>query len=255
MNGVVKSAARVLAVFEYFDSVRCEATIMNIARALGYPQSSTSVLMRSLMDLGYLERGEAPRTYRPTPRVTVLGSWIEPMLAPDGEIIQLMRELGDATGETIILAAAYPTLVRYIHVVPATTAMRLHLGAGTERPMVTSGAGRVFMSMLDDERVRMLVYRHNEELPRGEPKLSLSVVRRDLAQIRQAGYSVSVDRVTPGAGIVAAPLPMSHGGKSLVVGIGGLSQTIRANAERFSKLIRASVKRHSTADMTKRGTT
>lgn len=247
MNAVVKSAARVLALLEYFDSVRSEATIMNIARELGYPQSSTSVLVRSLVDLGYLERGQAPRTYRPTPRVTLLGSWVEPMLAPDGAILTLMRELGDGTGETIILAAAYPTVVRYIHVVPATTAMRLHLGTGTERPIATSGAGRVFMSTMDDERVRWLVYRHNAELVRGEVKLQLAAVRRDIAQIRSDGYSVSIDRVTPGAGIVAAALPVSHGGMPLVVGIGGLSQTIRANAEAFSKLIRASIKRHFNA--------
>ncbi len=244
MNGVVKSAARVLEIFEYFDAVRAEATVMEIARALDYPQSSTSVLVKSLVDLGYIQHGSRHRSYRPTPRVTLLGAWIEPMVSPDGKILVLMDELGAATGETIILAAAYASAVRYIHVVPGTAAMRLHVPAGTIRPFFDSGAGRMLMSMQDDERVRALVLGHNALLPAGAPKLQLAAVRRDLATIRADGHAVSFDKVTAGAGIVAAPLPVTPGGLPLVVGIGGLSQTIRANANRFAALIRAAITRH-----------
>jgi DNA-binding IclR family transcriptional regulator len=244
MSNVVKSAARVLEVFEYFDSVRADATVMDIARALDYPQSSTSALIRSLVDLGYLQHGTKYRTYRPTPRVTLLGTWIEPMLSPDGAIVRLMDELGEATGETIILGAAYSTIVRYIYVVPATTAMRLHVGPGTSRPIVNSGTGRMFMASMNDERVRWLVHRHNTEATTSASKLSLAAVRRDLAAIRADGYSVSFDKATPGAGIVAAGLPVAPGRAPLVVGIGGLSQTIRANAEDFGRLIRRAIKRH-----------
>jgi DNA-binding IclR family transcriptional regulator len=244
MSSLVKSAARVLEILEHFDSVRAESTVMDIARALDYPQSSTSVLVKSLVDLGYLQRGSKERTYRPTPRVTLLGNWVEPMLSPDGEILRLMDELGEATGETIILAAMYTNVVRYIYVIQGTSAMRLHDSAGAIRPFVNSGAGRMFMSGLDDERVRALVHRHNAELPAGAPKVQLAAVRRDLAAIRADGYAVSFDKVTPGAGIVAAPLPASPEGLPLVVGIGGLSQTIRSNADRFAHLIRLAIQRH-----------
>jgi DNA-binding IclR family transcriptional regulator len=244
MTALVKSAARVLEIFEYFDSVRSEATVMDVARVLDYPQSSTSVLLKSLLDLGYLQRGRKPRTYRPTPRVTLLGAWVEPLLSPDGEILRLMDSLGEATGETIILAACYTNDLRYIYVVPGTSTMRLHVSPGTVRPLVNSGAGRMFMSAMDDERVRTIVYRHNAELPPGAPKAQLAAVRRDLAAIRADGYAVSFDKVTLGAGIVAAPLPVSPDGLALVVGIGGLTHTIRSNADRFAHLIDAAIKRH-----------
>lgn len=241
---VVKSAARVIEMLEYFDSVRVEATIMDIARALDYPQSSTSVLVRSLVELGYLQHGVRYRAYRPTPRVTLLGAWIEPMLAPDGAIVRLMNELGDATGETIILASEHSTVVRYIYVVPASTAMRLHVGPGTLRPTAYSGAGRVFMSRMSEDRVRWLVHRFNEEHPKGTPRLYLTAVRRDLAAIRADGYCVSYDRITQGAGIVAAPLPVTSEAMPLVVGIGGLSQTIRAKSALFSARILDAIRRH-----------
>ena len=98
---VVKSAARTLQVLEFFDEVRASASVMEVSRALSYPQSSTSGLLKSLVTLGYLSYDPYARLYTPTHRVTLLGSWIEaPVLR---QIVQLMEDLGRQTGETIML--------------------------------------------------------------------------------------------------------------------------------------------------------
>ena len=73
----VKSAIRVFEVLEFFDEVQRDASLSDIARRLGYPVSSTSMLLQSMVDAGYLVQGEK-RVYRPTPRVTLLGSWVSP---------------------------------------------------------------------------------------------------------------------------------------------------------------------------------
>ena len=70
---VVKSAARVLEVCEFFASRRMPATVRDICHGLGYPQSSTSVLLKSLHTLGYLAYDAAARCYIPASRVTLLG--------------------------------------------------------------------------------------------------------------------------------------------------------------------------------------
>ncbi len=244
MSGPVKSAARVIEVFEYFDRIRRAATVTEVARALGYPQSSTSVLLRSLVGLGYLEQDEGRRSYLPTPRVTLLGSWIEPLLAPGGEIMGLMDELGEQTGETIFLGVPSGDAVRYIHVVQATNAMRLHVGNGTVRPMAISGMGRLFMASMDEARVRQIVERYNAELAGDEGRLNLASVRRDLASIRADGFVPSFDRVTPGAGGISVLLPVAPHGVPMAVAIGGLSRTINENREHYLQLIRAGIRRH-----------
>jgi IclR family acetate operon transcriptional repressor len=244
MNGTVKSAARVIEVFEYFDRIRRAASVTEVARALGYPQSSASVLLRSLVDLGYLEQDASRRTFLPTPRVTLLGSWIEPLLSPGGAIMRLMDELGEQTGETIILGVPSGEVVRYIHVVQATSAMRLHVGNGTIRPMAISGMGRLFMSAMDEARVRQIVQRYNVEIGTEENRLNLAAVRRDLTSIRADGYVPSFDRVTPGAGGISVLLPVAPHGVPMAVAIGGLSKTINNNRESFLQLIRKSIRRH-----------
>jgi DNA-binding IclR family transcriptional regulator len=248
LSSTVKSAARVLEVFEYFDRIRRAATVMEVARALGYPQSSTSVLLRSLVKLGYLEQDAARRAYLPTPRVTLLGSWIEPLLSPGGEIVRLMDELGEQTGETIMLGVPSGEAVRYIHVVQATNAMRLHVGNGTIRPMAIAGMGRLFMSTMDEARVRQIVQRYNAEVAAEENKLHLAAVRRDLASIRADGYVPSFDRVTPGAGGISVLLPVAPHGVPMAIAIGGLSKTINDNRVHFLELIRKSIRRHLQPD-------
>ncbi len=73
---VVKSAARVLEVFEFFAGRKAPATVGEVCASLGYPQSSTSVLLKSLLTLGYLSYDGTTRRYAPSVKVARLGSWI-----------------------------------------------------------------------------------------------------------------------------------------------------------------------------------
>ena len=240
----VKSAVRVLEILEYFDRRRREATVKEIADELHFPQSSTSVLLQTLTSLGYLHRGANGRTFQPTLRVSVLGSWMAPTEAPSGEVLTMMQELGELTGETIILAALANDLVRYIHVVPATGSMRLHLGPGTVRPLAISGAGRLFMSTMSEERVRQIVVRHNASQKDDSSRLSMAAVRRDLAQIKAARYAVSLDRITPGAGVVFVLLPPGAMQTPHAMAVGGLSQKIKDNCDWYVQLMRKGVRRY-----------
>ena len=243
MNANVKSAVRVLKVLEYFDGVRRPAGVTEVARELKFPASSTSGLLQSLVDLGYLVQ-DARRMYRPTPRVTLLGSWIDPQVAPDGPVISMMNELGAATGEAIILGIPSGITVRYIHVVPATKPMRLHVGPGDVRPIAFSGIGRLFLSQMSDEEVRKIVFRHNASQPDDLSRLSYSAVRRDIEGIRAAGYSVSLDRISKGAGLVCLALPPRPEAGPMVVAVAGLSSTIRSNSEAIASRIADAIRRH-----------
>lgn len=241
----VKSALRVLEVLELFDRLQREASVSEIARELGYPVSSASMLLATLLEAGYLRHGADQRSYFPTPRVTLLGSWVEPLLQPQAEVMRLMAELGEATGETIILAAPTRDQAQYLHVVPATTTMRMHVGPGTMRPLVASGLGRVLLSTMPEDRVRQLVMRHNDgPFAQEEGRVSLAALQRELSGIRARGYSVVLRGVTPGAGLVAMLLPMELSGLPLAIGIGGWAREMRARQEEYVQLLRDSINRH-----------
>ena len=113
----VKSAERVLEVLRYFNADRQEATVMDIAREMGYPQSSTSELLQCLVMLGYLHRDRFARTYRPTARVALLGAWVQPRLFRRGHLLPMLDRLAEETGHTVVLASKVVLTMQYIHVV------------------------------------------------------------------------------------------------------------------------------------------
>jgi IclR family transcriptional regulator, acetate operon repressor len=239
----VKSAVRILEIFQLFDRIQRDATVSEIARELGYPLSSTSVLLSNLADMGFMCHGADQRSYFPTPRVTLLGAWIAPVLAPSGAVLSLMAELGEKTSETIILAASTRDQVQYLHVVPASTTMRMHVGPGTTRSLLSSGLGRLLLSTMSDERVRHLVFRYNEGSGTSVPRISLSALCREISTIRTQGYSLTLKGVTPGAAVLGMLIPENINGAPLAIGIGGWSRSMRQKLPQYLTLLRDSLER------------
>jgi DNA-binding IclR family transcriptional regulator len=239
---VVKSAARTLQVLEFFDEVRTSASVMDVSRALSYPQSSTSGLLKSLVTLGYLSYDPYARLYTPTHRVTLLGSWIEaPVLR---QIVQLMEELGRQTGETIMLGEQTGLIVRYIYVVPSRQLLRLHVGPGLIRPVATSGMGRLFLSTYPVEKVREMLKRINAEHQADQQPFRLADMQPDFDEIRARGYAVSMNRITPGATIVAIMMPHTEGFPPLAMSIGGFTESVMKRVEEFADLMKSAVRLH-----------
>jgi DNA-binding IclR family transcriptional regulator len=238
----VKSAVRVIEVLEFFDAVQREASLSEIARALGYPLSSTSVLLQSLVECGYLSQGDK-RVYRLTPRVKLLGAWLSPMLDANGPVTSAMDWVGAQCQQLVVLAAPEHMQVRYIRVVQATGTVRMHVTPGSVRPLPTSGFGRLFMSRMSDEEIDQVVYSHNAEPMNQAAPLNAAALRRELQAIRTAGCSVSFDKVSPGAGVVAMLVPTPLHETPLAIGIGAPSALIRANAVNFGALLKEAISR------------
>ena len=99
----VKSARRVLEILEYFAQGVARATVMQVANSLAYPQSSTSALLSSLATLGYLKFDLSDRTYSPTLRVMLLGSWLQDELFTQGSLVAVMERLRQQTSLTVMI--------------------------------------------------------------------------------------------------------------------------------------------------------
>jgi DNA-binding IclR family transcriptional regulator len=233
----VKSAGRVLEILEYFDDLQRQSTVMEIADALGYPQSSTSALLRSLVSLGYLNYDPMARTYITSSRVALLGNWVNSQFFAEGAIISMMKEMNEQTGDTVVLAVRNGLHMQYIHVVQATSPARLHMTLGTVRPLAASGAGFALLSTMTDSEITRLVMRINAEAEEGQALVKIRDLLDQIAVIRKKGYAFTCDMVTRGGGIIAAPLPRMNGQQRMVVGIGGISEVMRHREEELSTVL------------------
>lgn len=246
-EGVVKSAGRVLAILEYFDEIQRPANVVEIAETLRLPQSSTSALLRSLATIGYLHFNRAARTYLPSCRVALLGNWVNSSLFTEGTVQRCMEELRSKCGNTVILAVRSGIWSQYIHVLQPTGTKRLHVPRGALRPIGASGTGYAILGNLPDAEVRKVAHRINAEARLGQS--DVEAVDTDqllevVGEVRRLGYSYTADLVTQGGALLAMPLPVTDGGQTLVIGLGGSSHSFQERRDELVALMREAILTH-----------
>ena len=244
--GSVKSAGRVLRILEFFDEIQREARVAEIAERLSIPQSSTSILLNCLVDLGYMDYLPERRSFIPSPRVTLLGTWLDKGPVRNGSLIRMLEEISQKTGDTIIIAARNGIFSQYIHVLQARSAMRFHVPQGSRRLLVWSATGFALLTGCSEQEIRVLVMRTNAEAAPGQPRVDINQVLENVRQTRRTGYFFSTGLVTPGAGSIAIPLPDGIDGRNraLTVAVSGILDEIARREQEIVALLNDVVQRY-----------
>lgn len=228
-DSAVKSARRALEILEVFARHRRPLALKEVLEELGYPTSSGSALMKSLVALGYLDYDRERRTYFPTMRIHVLGNWVPGVLFGDGPLLSGLEDLHAKTGQTVVLAVQSDLHAQYVHVLPSREPLQLKAPPGTLRPLARSGMGLVLLSAKSDAEVERLRRRINAS---GD---DIAQTREELMQrvneVRARGYAFSRNTISPGIGILGAALPKGPFGRTFAVGVAGRVPELEENRD------------------------
>lgn len=226
----IKSAERTLALFEYFSFCQTPQTIGQIVRALNIPQPSVTMLVRNLVRLGYLEHNRSARTYLPTVRIMLLGSWLHRQFHLGADLEVHLDTLRRTCDETVLLGIQNSLYCQYVWVQLADQPQRMEVQSGMLRPMTRAALGRVLLSRKSDLEISLIVRRSNAELP-PEQAVNLGALMEQIAAVRQLGYAESNGDMSPGRSVIAMPLPPLVGSVPMVVGVGGTSERVQAKRD------------------------
>lgn len=242
-NQTVKSAARALEIFELFCYRKTPLSVGEVAGELGYPNSSTSVLIKSLRQLGYLTFDPESRRYEPSIRLSVLGGWVADRLTPGTTLPQLMDELRRRTGETVIVAQQNGCFVRYVEVLQGRTQSRVPIRNGTFLPIARAGLGLVLLSKMGNAEVRLLLRTMNATVGEEQQRMGEAELMAALTLVRRQGYARSHGAVAPERDVVAIELPTAHLSLPLAIGIAGNMGWISAHEQELVRILRELVGR------------
>lgn len=159
----VRIASRVVEVLEYFDATHPTATVSDIVRRYGRPQSSTSELLASLCEIGLLFKDPQTRSYRPTPRLSALGTNGQPPGIGDGRLFGFMDRVSRFCRQSVALLGMVGTHVQLFHWSPGPEPLSDEIRRGMSEPLFASAAGLLLLSAIDPERVSPLLHRLNSE--------------------------------------------------------------------------------------------
>lgn len=218
-EGFVKSAQRTLEVLELFAGSHRAATVAEVSRELGYPQSSTSILLQDLARLGYLEHEAETRAYRPTLRVMLLGGWMQDRLLGEGSLLRRMEALRARHDVTVLIGMQAGAMVRYILTLRRPAA-GLSMRAGMTRPIGRAAVGKALLMQMSEAEAARILRRANAEEADPARHVQVSTIVEDLRLSRQRGWAESRGAVVAGQNVIAMPLPRLADHPPLAIGLG-----------------------------------
>ena len=235
----IKSARRVLEILEYFDRDHRIATVMDISRQLDYPQSSTSELLRCLARLGYLHYNRFKRTYSPTARVALLGSWVEPALFRGGSLLNALDQVAARVGETVVLSTAANYVLQHLHVVEGASETAVIEHAGHSEPLLHSPQGRLILSSYTDEQIKSAVHRLNADETDPQRVVRLKETLEELAELRRRGWVIQPDARDDGTGVIAVLMPKRKGHDRLALSVIASREVVETRGKEIARIMLA----------------
>lgn len=223
-----KIAKRVIEVFEFFDRYGDKATVMDIVRRYDRPQSSTSELLASLVEMGLLYKDARSRSYSPTPRLATLGASAQPGIIRDGRLFAFMDRLAYSTRCGVALFGMVGTRAQIFRWSsggdpsardlgcgdPATG----DLGCGAAEPLSATTAGLLLLSTVAPEQAGRMLWRLNAEAPAGGKFNPVEVGER-VATFRRQGHATGAAGFVADAQVTAMLLPRGDAERPLALGL------------------------------------
>jgi DNA-binding IclR family transcriptional regulator len=237
----VKSAMRAIEILEYFMRDRQPRAMSEIAVALHYPQSSATVLLKTLVSLGYLNFDRREKVYFPTPKVTSLGDWVPRALFGSSRVLDAMNDVHAATGETVSINSKNDVYVQYVKIIQSRHALRFHVDEGTLRPVTLTAVGWTLMSAMSDDAIDNLVRRANIASGKAD-RVTIAQIMERVQKVRQQGYGYAEDVPFLGGGTICMLLPIKIQNQAAVLGLGGARDRIRENRDRYLAVLQRAVK-------------
>lgn len=215
-----KIARRVIEVLEYFDDAHREATVMDIVRRYDRPQSSTSELLSSLVELGLLYKDPYTRSYSLAARAALIGTSGQSDSVRDGRIVRLLDRLVAQTGLTVALFGMVGLETQIVTMrtgARATGPALRNLWGGLKVPLTESSAGSLLLSTIPQPRCDGVIRRLNAEAP-DERKFSFPEMAARVRAACDQGHVVGPVGFGANATTVAILLPGQPEAHPLAVG-------------------------------------
>jgi DNA-binding IclR family transcriptional regulator len=214
----VKIAKRVIEVFEFLGGGDRPATVVDIARHYGRPQSSTSELLSSLVAMGLLYKDPVSREFTPTPRLAALGISAQPALIRDGRLFNYMDQLARMTRKTVALFGMVGPHAQVFRWISAPNPLADNVGCGSSEPLSNSIAGILLLSTFPPEQARGMLWRLNAEAP-VEKKFDHAEMVERVARLRRLKQASGEAGFVPGAQMSAVLVPRGGNERPLVLGV------------------------------------
>lgn len=236
----VKSAERVLQIFELLEGSPSGMTNKEISLALGFAPSSTLGILQTMLDHGFLLADEGKR-YSLGGKLVRLGD-IAASRFDIGKIAgPHLRYLMNTLEETCFLAVLSGDEIVYIAKEWCEQTINTNANIGTRKPVYCTGLGKAFLAFLPVQESRDIIEELNFEQYTKKTVRSREELEKQLEQFREQGYSVDNEEIEEGLWCIAVPI--YDGSRRMVAAIsvsGPIDRMLSKKDKLISELLKTS---------------
>jgi len=206
--GIVQSVDRAITILEMLARIG-EAGVTEVASELGVHKSTAFRLIGTMEARGVVEQTDVRGKYR-------LGLGLVRMAGSTAARIDLVqvarpvcKDLAAETGETVNIAVLMDSSALYLDQIAGSSSLQPHNWVGQRIPLHATSNGKALMAHLDPREVDHLLPQLEAHTPRTVTRRAS--LHRELAEVRERGYAVTVDELEEGLTALAAPIRDAHG--------------------------------------------
>lgn len=210
LAGSVKSATRVLDLFEFLARWDSEKTHAEIAEELGIPKSSLTKLLQTLLQRGYLAYVPASKGYALGPAIGRLSK----RASEGGDLIAaaapVLTWMSSETQESCALNFVKGDRSEVVASAVGPHRLNYSMKSGDVAPLYATSGGKILLAHLP--QIMLDEYLDRVAFERITPKTisSVQVLRQELDEARRSGFAYVNEEFTPGiAGVAVAVLSRS----------------------------------------------
>lgn len=207
LSGAVKSADRVLDLFELLGRWDREMSHTEISAALSIPKSSLTLLLRNLVGRGYLEFSSHTKGYRLGQAFSILAQ----QSGRDFDLVAcaepILKKITSTLGESSALNCLKGKKVEITATVVSPQRLVSHMRVGDMAPLYATSGGKVILAHLSDELQKE--YLATVRLEPISPKTirTIDTLKREIEMARKTGLAYSFEEFTSGIVGIATVIP------------------------------------------------
>lgn len=207
----VKSADRVLDLFELLAHAGREMAHSDISEMLQIPKSSLTQLLKTLIARGYVETTPDGRGYRLGDTLLSLSESVGQSRDLASHADAFLSDVTRETGESSALNQRNGDQVEVVATVLGPARLVTHMRLGDLAPLYATSGGKAILAHMPDDFLEAYLLRVRFEAATPATLKTVKALRQQLAAVRASGFAYSHEEWTPGIVGIAAPLLDSAG--------------------------------------------
>lgn len=216
-----QSVLRAMSLLKAFDDERREWGLADLAKEVGLNKTTAYRLLTALESEGMVTKRPSGEAYMLGPEIVVLGGRalrnndLRSLVKPE---LEQMAHISGETATLEIISGEDHVLI--IDEVIGHYLVGSSQSLGTRWPMFATSTGLAMLAFLSDEQVDIVLAKPLPELT-SKTITDTAVIRRELAQTRQRGYSFVPEWLEEGLNVVGSPLFNHDGQVVAAISLGG----------------------------------